>query len=235
MADGAAAGMAEGAADGAAAGAADGPRGAVRSVNVGRPRRVDWLGRRVQSAIWKEPVDGPVRVDGVNLDGDDQADRRVHGGPDKAVYAYAVEDYDWWAASTGPLAPGTFGDNLTTVGLDLTGSHIGDRWRVGTAVLEVAQPREPCFKLGMRMGDEHFPGRFAAAGRPGAYLRIVEPGVIGAGDAIVIEPAARPAVRIGDLAKGDLDEAALRRIADDERVPHGWRRAAQRALGRVTT
>ena len=114
----------------------------VVSVNVGTPRTVDWKGRRVTSSIWKLPVDGPVAVKGVNLVGDDQADRRVHGGVDKAVYAYAREDYEWWATTTGALASGTFGENLTTVGIDLSTSHIGDRWRVGSTELEVAQPRQ---------------------------------------------------------------------------------------------
>jgi MOSC domain-containing protein YiiM len=125
-------------------------RSEVVSVNVGRPRTVDWHGRRVTSGIWKEPVDGPVTIEGVNLAGDDQADRRVHGGPDKAVYAYAMEDYAWWATSIGPSKPATFGENLTTAGIDLGASHIGDRWRVGTAILEVTQPRQPCFKLGVK-------------------------------------------------------------------------------------
>src|SRR4051794_887216 len=152
------------------------PDARIVSVNVATPRTVDWQGRRVRSAIWKEPVDGPITVEGVNLIGDGQADRRVHGGPDKAVYAYATEDYDWWATSLGPLAAGTFGENLTTVGIDLTACCIGDRWHVGTAVLEVAQPRQPCFKLGMRMGDPGFPDVFESAGRPGAYLRITGEG-----------------------------------------------------------
>jgi MOSC domain-containing protein YiiM len=208
-------------------------RAVVRSVNVGQPRTVDWHGRAVTTAIWKAPADGPIRLEGVNLDGDDQADRRVHGGPDKAVYAYSVEDYAWWAASEGPLGPGTFGENLTTAGIDLSDARIGDRWLVGTAVLEVSQPRQPCYKLGMRMGDDRFPGRFEAAGRPGTYLRIVRPGTISAGDAIVVEPAARPAVRIGDLAAAEPSESLLRQAADDERVPQGWRTAARRALDRA--
>jgi MOSC domain-containing protein YiiM len=204
----------------------------VRSVNVGRPRTVRWQGRDVRSGIWKSPVDGPLRVEGVNFVGDDQADRRVHGGPDKAVYAYGVEDYAWWAESLGELAPGTFGENLTTAGLDLTGMHIGDRWRVGTAILEVAQPRLPCFKLGIKMGDDHFPGRFEAAGRPGAYLRIIEPGSIQAGDAIELELTSRPAIPIAALAGGDLSDELAVQVANDERVPRGWRRTAQRALER---
>jgi MOSC domain-containing protein YiiM len=172
---------------------------ALVSVNVGRPRIVEWQGRTVMSAIWKDPVDGPIRVDGVNLAGDDQADRRVHGGLDKAVYAYASEDYDWWAASAGRLAPGTFGENLTTAGIDVNESVLGDRWHVGSAVLEVTQPRMPCFKLGMRMGDPGFPARFLAAGRPGTYLRIVVPGTVASGDSIVVERASVPAATIGSL------------------------------------
>jgi MOSC domain-containing protein YiiM len=203
----------------------------VLSVNVGQARTVEWRGRSVTTAIWKEPVDSPVRVEGVNLDGDDQADRRVHGGADKAVYAYAAEDYDWWASVTGCLVPGgAFGDNLTTEGIDLGGSLIGDRWHVGSAVLEVAQPRQPCFKLGIRMADEQFPGLFAAAGRPGAYLRVIEVGTVAEGDEIVVEPAAFPAVMVAALVAADVDAAVLARAANDERVPEGWRRAARRAL-----
>ena len=96
------------------------PTGTVISVNVGAPRTVDWFGRRVKTAIWKSPVDGPVALQGVNFDGDDQADRRVHGGVAKSVYAYAIEDYWWWSDLLDePLAPGTFGENLTLESIDL--------------------------------------------------------------------------------------------------------------------
>ena len=210
-----------------------GPR--VLSVNVGDVRTVEWRGRQVTTAIWKHPVEGRVPVRGVNLMGDDQADRRVHGGADKAVYAYAVEDYDWWRTTTGPLAPGTFGENLTTAGLDLSACRIGDRWRVGSALLEVAQPRQPCFKLGIRMGDDAFPGRFAGAGRPGAYLRIVVPGDVGAGDAIGVEAAAAPAVVLGALVADPVEDEVLRVAAADPRVPAGWRRTAFRALREHTS
>ena len=207
-------------------------RASVVSVNVGAPRTVDWRGRRVTSAIWKDPVEGPVTIEGVNLTGDDQADRRVHGGPDKAVYAYSVEDYNWWAAKTGPLTAGTFGENLTTLGIDLTACYIGDRWHVGSAVLEVSQPREPCFKLGLRMGDDHFPGEFAAAGRPGVYLRIITDGVVTSGDTIDVIGAKQPAIAINSLVKESIPDEVLRLAAEDQRVPLGWRRAARRALGR---
>ncbi len=187
------------------------------------------------SAIWKEPVEGPVTIEGVNLAGDDQADRRVHGGPDKAVYAYAVEDYEWWAANIGRLTAGTFGENLTTRGIDLNDCHIGDRWHIGSVILEVSQPREPCFKLGIRMGDDHFPGKFRAAARPGVYLRIIAAGVVTAGDPIEVELAERPAIRISSLVEDGIPQEVLRQAVEDPRVPAGWRRTAARALGRDRT
>ena len=203
----------------------------VASVNVGAVRTIEWFGREVTTAIWKEPVSSPVAVTGVNLAGDDQADRRVHGGPEKAVYAYAVEDYAWWAQhARGRFDPGTFGENLTTQGLDVTSSAIGDRWSVGTAVLEVCQPREPCFKLGIRMADNGFPDRFAAARRPGAYLRILAEGEVATGDAIVVRPTAGPPVTLGQLVAPELDRALLEVIVHHPRIADGWRRRAERLL-----
>ena len=118
---------------------------ALLSVNVGRPQQLSVRrGRPLMSAIGKAPVEDRVRVEGVNVAGDDQADRRVHGGPDKAVYAYAREDAAFWEAELGrELAPGAFGENLTTEGLDVTGAVVGERWRIGTVELEVCQPRLP--------------------------------------------------------------------------------------------
>ena len=202
----------------------------IVSVNVGLPRTVEFRGREVTTAIWKEPVDGPVALVGVNLAGDDQADRRVHGGPDKAVYAYSVEDYAWWAEQGVTAEPGRFGENLTTEGIDLSESEVGDRWTIGEVVLEVAQPRQPCFKLGIRMGDDGFPDRFEVAARPGAYLRIVREGSVTAGDAISVDLAAQPSVTVRALATGDLDLDELRAVAQDPRVPEGWRRSAARAV-----
>jgi MOSC domain-containing protein YiiM len=164
----------------------------IASVNVGRPVPLtSRRGREVRSAIAKAPVTGRVRVAGVNVEGDEQGDRRVHGGPDKAVYAYAAEDCAWWAEELGrEIPPGMFGENLTTAGLDVSGAVIGERWRAGTVELEVCQPRTPCFKLAARFGEPLMVKRFAQAGRPGAYLRIVTPGELGAGDAI--EVVSRP-------------------------------------------
>jgi MOSC domain-containing protein YiiM len=176
--------------------------GEVRSVNVGAIRRVEHRGREVTTGIWKEPVAGPVAVRGVNLEGDDQADRRFHGGPDKAVYAYAVEDYAWWEAELGQsLAPGTFGENLTLERVDLAATVVNERWLVGTAVFEVAQPRTPCWKLGLRMGDDRFPARFAAAGRPGAYLRIAREGEVVAGDEVIRFHIPDRGLTIGEVAR----------------------------------
>src|SRR5262245_36982627 len=174
----------------------------VESVNVGAPVTVEWEGRQVSTAIWKRPVAGPVAVAGVNLAGDDQADRAVHGGTDKAVYAYAGEDLDWWTGQLGrPLAPGTFGENLTVRGLAVTGAVIGERWRVGTAVVEGSLARIPCNKLGTRMGDPSFPRRFAAAARPGAYLRILEPGAVSAGDTAEVMHRPGHGLTVGDAER----------------------------------
>jgi MOSC domain-containing protein YiiM len=165
----------------------------VLSVNVGRPRAVSAGPRTVTTAIWKSPVEGRVAVRGVNLDGDDQADRSVHGGPDKAVYAYAIEEIRAWEAELGhALEPAAFGENLTTEGVDVSGARVGERWRIGTTLLEVVQPRLPCFKLALRFDDARFVKRFAQMSRPGAYLRIIEEGELGAGDAIDVDLTHRP-------------------------------------------
>jgi MOSC domain-containing protein YiiM len=141
----------------------------------------------VRSAIWKQPVAGRVAVSGVNVEGDEQADRRVHGGEFKAIYAYAAEETRAWEAELGrELGPGGLGENFTTEGVDVSGARAGERWAIGSALFEVVQPRVPCFKLNLRMGDSKFGKRFTAAGRPGAYLRIVEEGEVGAGDEVRI-------------------------------------------------
>ena len=157
------------------------------SVNVGQPRAVTSGRHIVDTAIWKEAVHGPVGVRGVNIDGDAQADRTVHGGPDKAVYAYAIEEIRDWETELGQhLDTATFGENLTTEGIDVSGALVGQRWRIGTVVLEAAQPRLPCYKLGIRLGTAGFVRQFARASRPGAYLRIIEAGRLETGDDIAV-------------------------------------------------
>jgi MOSC domain-containing protein YiiM len=159
----------------------------VVSVQVGRARTIATSRAPVTTSIWKYPVEGRVAVRGVNLDGDEQADRSVHGGPDKAVYAYAGEEVRAWENELGrDLGEAAFGQNLTTHRIDVSGAFIGERWLIGTTVLEVAQPRLPCFKLGIRIGSPGFVKRFAQSSRPGAYLRIVEEGELGAGDSIEV-------------------------------------------------
>lgn len=156
------------------------------SVNVSQPRTVQYYGRQVATGIFKAPIDGRVRVERLNIAGDRQADTRVHGGIDKAVYAYPFEHYATWQAELGrdDFAYGQFGENLTTEGLLEDAVHIGDRFRIGELVLEVSQPRVPCFKLALKMGIKDFPQTFIKSQRSGFYFRVIEEGEIGAGDAI---------------------------------------------------
>jgi MOSC domain-containing protein YiiM len=201
--------------------------GHLVSVNVGRPAQIGVRhGRAVMSAIGKVPVSGRVRVAGVNVEGDDQADRRVHGGPDKAVYAYASEDTAWWAARLArPLGPGAFGENLTVAGVDVTGAVIGERWRIGSVALEVCQPRLPCFKLGLRFGDPQMLRLFAQAGRPGAYLRILAEGELAAGDQVDISDRPSHAVTIGLVARAImLDDTLLAQAAGAPELPESLSR-----------
>jgi MOSC domain-containing protein YiiM len=198
----------------------------VVSVNVGMPRTVVHEGRAVTTAIWKRPVTGRVAVRGINLDGDDQADRSVHGGVDKAVYAYAREDYKWWGAELGTkaLEPGMFGENLTVAGIDLNAAEVGERWRMGSALLEVSEPRFPCFKLGIRMRDPRFLKRFAAARRPGTYLRIIEEGELGAGDRIQVANRPGHGVTIGLFAEAYLgDRGRLVELLAADALSQAWR------------
>lgn len=208
--------------------------GQLVSVNIGQTRQVGWHHRTVTTAIWKQPVDGPVRAADVNLNGDDQADRRVHGGPTKAIYAYAIEDYRWWASELGaPLAPGTFGENLTVAGVDLSAVIIGERWRIGTTTLRVTEPRIPCFKLGIRMGDTAFVDRFANAGRPGTYCAIEQPGEVGAGDTIKLLHRPRHGVTVGAVERAYHDQVEfLPLLADLADLPEAWRDWARRHIAR---
>ncbi|MBV8631858.1 MAG: MOSC domain-containing protein [Silvibacterium sp.] len=211
--------------------------GRLLSVNVGAPQEFELQGQLAKSAIWKSPVTGRVAVRGVNLDGDDQADRKVHGGYDKAVYAFANEDICWWQHELGrPLGFGEFGENLTTEGIDVNGAVIGERWQIGTTVLEVSEPRGPCWKLGFRMNDPLFPRRFTDALRPGSYLRIVVEGTIGAGDEIRILSRPDHGLTIRDVSRiyyRDRGEAT--RLLGNPHLSDSWSRWATdylQAIGR---
>jgi MOSC domain-containing protein YiiM len=207
--------------------------GRLLSVNVGSPREITYRKRSVTTSIWKAPVAGRVAARDDRLEGDRQSDARYHGGYDKAVYAYAREDYEWWEAELGrPLAPGTFGENLTTEGIDVTGARVGERWEVGDVVLEVSEPRLPCFKLGIRVEEPRFVKRFGAAGRPGAYLRIVEEGELGAGDPIRVVDRPDHPVTVGLMARARLHDASLwpLLLPAAPALPEKWRRRAQRRV-----
>src|SRR5215467_12243449 len=162
-----------------------GMTGRVLSINVGQAREFMYKDRPAKSAIWKAPITGRIAARGVNLEGDDQADRKAHGGVDKAVYAYAIEDARWWESELGRSVPaGQFGENLMTEGIDVNGALVGERWEVGSTLLEVSEPRVPCWRLGVRIDDMGFIRRFTEALRPGAYLRILSEGSVAAGDEI---------------------------------------------------
>jgi MOSC domain-containing protein YiiM len=212
--------------------------GRVLSVNVGQVREFEYGGRTAKSAIWKSPVEGRIAVRGVNLDGDDQADREAHGGPDKAVYAYAIEDLRWWEEQLGrSLEFGEFGENLTTEGIDVSEARVGERWQVGTALLEVSEPRVPCWRFAVRMDDKYFPRRFTEALRPGAYLRIIIEGDLAAGDDARVTERPDHDLTVRDVFRiysRDRDEAE--RLLAVPQLPESWRRWAenwlQKAQGR---
>ena len=204
--------------------------GVVESVNVGTPREVGWRGGTVSTAIWKDPVQGRVKVRGVNVDGDRQANLEVHGGVDKALYAYGAEDLEWWAGQLGrEVPPGSFGENLTVRGVDVSGALVGERWRAGTTLLEVSQPRTPCFKLGIRMGSQRFPSRFAAAGRPGAYLRILAEGEVAAGDPVGVVHRPAHGLTVAEVSRiYHQDHAGAARLLQVPELADTWKQWAER-------
>jgi len=158
----------------------------IVAVSVGRPREVEWDGETILTSIFKTPVAGRVRVGTFNIEGDEQSDLEVHGGTDKAVYAYPSEHYAFWRAQLpGVVLPwGVFGENLTTEGLLEDRVQVGDRYRIGSAEFMVTQPRMPCYKLALRFGRSDMVKRFMKSARTGFYLAVSKEGEIGAGDAI---------------------------------------------------
>jgi MOSC domain-containing protein YiiM len=208
--------------------------GHLVQVSVGRPRPVERNHRYGRTAIYKNAVDGPVRAAGVNLDGDDQADRNAHGGYDKAIYAYADEDRSWWESETGrTIERAAFGENLTTSGIDVTNAVIGEQWAIGTVTLEVSEPRLPCWKLNHRMGDEHFVKRFTAAQRPGAYLRILTAGTLRAGDAIRVVHVPDHGVTVAAVARIHRERAGAELLLGLESISQAWKDWATRTMQAV--
>lgn len=206
------------------------------SVNVGLPRDFSWQGRSITTGIFKQSVTGRINLRRLNLDGDRQADLRVHGGEHKAVYAYPVEHYDWWRHELGRDAspPGQFGENFTVQGMHEDEVWIGDVFQVGTARVQVSQPRSPCFKLDLRMGEDGFLARFHAARRIGFYLRVLEEGEVGAGDPIVRvarEPRSMSVLEIYQLRYGDrYDRDRLKRAIGLAALTPSWRDAFAKQL-----
>jgi MOSC domain-containing protein YiiM len=199
------------------------------SVNVGRPRDVEWRGKTVRTSIFKDPVAGPVRVQKLNLAGDEQADLSVHGGLDKAVYAYPSEHYGYWREQLpGVALPwGAFGENLTTEGLSERELHIGDRVSIGSAEFVVTQPRLPCFKLGIRFGRPDMVKLFQRSGRTGFYLAVLREGVLSTGDAIRVVPEKQSDVTVAEIVRlyvaDEPEQEPLRRASELAALPESWR------------
>ncbi len=200
----------------------------VLSVNVGVPREVEWRTEAVETAIFKAPVSGPVAVTRLNLAGDRQADLSVHGGPDKAVYAYPGEHYSYWREELpGAALPwGVFGENLTVEGLSEADLRVGDRLRIGTTELVVTQPRLPCYKLNVRFQRPDMVKRFLRGGRTGFYLAVLQEGHLAAGDSIELVQAEPSAIGVTEIVtlytNKDHAGGLLERALATPALPHSW-------------
>jgi len=205
----------------------------VRTVSVGQPRDSAWIGDEATS-IEKLPVDGPVEVGPLGLAGDQVSDTIHHGGPDQALYVFAREDLDRWGEVLGlPLRDGQFGENLTTSGIDVNEAEVGERWRIGTALVEVASVRTPCYKFQGWMGASGFDNkqwvkRFAADRRPGPYLRVLEPGRVAAGDELSVVHRPGHGVTVSLMFRALIFEPALLpRLLEVDGLIAGARRKAE--------
>lgn len=203
------------------------------AVNVGKPRLVAWRGEQVLTSIFKKPVVGLIRVADLNIDGDQQADLSVHGGPHKAVYAYPAEHYPAWRVELGmpDLGYGGFGENLTVAGLTETSVGIGDRYRIGTVELTVTQPRSPCFKLNVRFNRPDMVRRFHASGRSGFYLSVTRAGDLEAGQPITRVHRDERGLTVADVVRlhaseSDSQELIERAAAHPDLAPE-WRQYFQ--------
>ena len=212
----------------------------VISVNVGQPREVDWKGQKVVTGIFKEPVAGRIAVRRHNLAGDRQADLTVHGGPDKAVYAYPAEHYPFWREQFPEmeLPWGMFGENLTVTGLLEDVVHIGDRFQVGTAQLVVTQPRLPCYKLGLKFGRDDMLKRFLQSGLTGFYFSVFKEGDVAAGDPIRLLDRDEHQVKVSDITRlyhrDKRNLSLLQRVVEVEALPEGWREYFQERIMHLT-
>jgi len=204
----------------------------IVSVNVGLPREVPWRGMMVETAIFKEPVSGPVMVRELNLDGDRQADLSVHGGPEKAVYAYPSEHYEYWKRELRDMdlpdmSWGMFGENLTTTGMDESSVNIGDEFRIGGVSVRVTQPRMPCYKLGIKFGRSDIIKRFRESGRSGFYFSVIKQGALQVGDSVELIRSSSTGVTVADIVRLYTHEKnnteLLKRAIGAQALPESWR------------
>ncbi len=211
----------------------------VISVNVAQTREVVWKGKHVATGIFKEPVEGRVPLRTLNLDGDRQADLSVHGGRDKAVYAYPSEHYAYWQHEfpDRPLPWGMFGENFTTEGLLEQTAHIGDRFRVGSAEVMVTQPRLPCYRLGIKFGHDDIIKRFLASERTGFYFAVLQEGEVGRGDRLKDTHQDEHGVTVLDITRLYVAEhddlLMLRRAVQVDALPESWRAYFQRRIDKL--
>jgi MOSC domain-containing protein YiiM len=212
------------------------------SVNVGLPREVMWHGRSVTTGIFKEPVDGRVAMQTLNLDGDRQADLSVHGGPYKAVYCYPLTHYDYWKKELPgrDLPMGMFGENFTLDEFVDDSIYLGDRYAVGSAEVVVTQPRLPCYKLGIRFEDDHMVKRFFASGRSGFYVAVTKEGEVGAGDEMKLVHSDPNGVPVSEITRlyvekrySDADVVSVRRALEVEALPESWKEYFRERLEQV--
>ena len=210
------------------------------SVNVGLPRVVMSHGDPVSTGIFKEPVADRVTLRTLNLDGDRQADLSVHGGPSKAVYAYPSEHYEYWKRELPEmkLPWGMFGENFTTAGLFETELNIGDKFRVGSAIVVVTEPRMPCYKLGIRFGRPDIIKRFLASERTGFYFAVLQEGEVGVGDPIELIEGTEHSLKVSDVTRLYTREKhnieLLRRAIEVEALPESWRSYFQHRLAKLS-
>jgi MOSC domain-containing protein YiiM len=199
------------------------------SLNVARPRLVVYNGKTINSGIFKQPVSAPVPLKTLNLDGDQQADLSVHGGPYKAVYAYPSEHYDFWRRELPgmDLPWGMFGENFTTDGLAENDLHIGDRLRISSAIIMVRQPRQPCYKLAAKFQRDDMLKRFLESGRSGFYFSVEQEGTVAAGDSIEFLSHDEKAVTIAEMnrlyVREKYNRALLEKAINSPALPEDWR------------
>jgi MOSC domain-containing protein YiiM len=201
----------------------------ILSVNVGLPKEVTWQGKRVTTGIFKEPVQGPIMMRRLNLDGDQQADLTVHGGVSKAVYAYPSEHYGYWRTELpGVGLPwAMFGENFTTEGLLENAIYIGDRFRIGETEVMVTEPRMPCYKLGIKFGRTDIIKRFLASRRTGFYFSVTHEGMVSAGDSLELIRHQQEEISVADITRlyafEKDDVKGLRRATQVEALPESWK------------